>query len=65
MYAWGMRTNRLTQAARLRPGDRIKLQLSPWSDVEDSYSSYRRSLLRDINVELEEPCWAHQIIRTN
>ncbi|NKB24887.1 MAG: hypothetical protein GKR87_11020 [Kiritimatiellae bacterium] len=63
VYTWGMRKNRLTQAAYLRPGDRVELSLSLWLEVENKYGGYRRTPLDDVDVELEEPCWSEHINR--
>lgn len=57
VYAESMRDNVLTSAARLRPGDRVRLRLRPWSDVSDRYEKINRSEIDDPAVQLEEPCW--------
>jgi hypothetical protein len=57
VYAESMRDNVLTPTARLRPGDRVKLRLRPWSDVSDRYEKINRSEIDDPAVQLEEPCW--------
>lgn len=57
VYGFGMRDNRLTEMANLRPGDEVRIQLSAWEDVEAEYGSYRRSPLDDEMMELELPNW--------
>ena len=57
VYGWGMRDNVLTPLAGLRPGDRVRLTLRPWEEVEGDYGSYRRTPLDDDLLELEIPNW--------
>lgn len=57
IYGFGMRDNRLTPLAGLRPNDTVALTLSSWDDVEMEYGSYRRSPLSDEMMELELPNW--------
>jgi len=57
VYSFGMRDNEMTPIAGLRPGDRVSLVLSSWSDVENEYGSYRRTSLADEMIELELPNW--------
>jgi len=57
VYLESMRDNVLTAAARLRPGDRVKLRLRAWTDVSDRYEKINRSEIDDPSVQLEEPCW--------
>ena len=42
VYLWSMRDNVWTPAARLRPGDRVKLHLRPWPDVSAQYEKFNR-----------------------
>jgi hypothetical protein len=51
VYCWGMRDNRLTAAARLHAGRKLKLKLTPWHEVQSQYSRYTR-------VELDDPEFA-------
>jgi hypothetical protein len=57
VYLESMRDNVLTAAARLRPGDRVKLRLRAWTDVSDRYEKTNRSEIDDPSIQLEEPCW--------
>jgi SGNH hydrolase-like domain, acetyltransferase AlgX len=43
VYLWSMRDNVWTSAARLRPGDRVKLRLRPWPDVSAQYEKFNRT----------------------
>ncbi len=61
VYAWGMRDNRLTGLAGLRPGDTVRLALTGWESVEGEYGSYRRTALDDEMMELESPNWGRPI----
>lgn len=61
VYAWGMRDNRLTDLATLRPGDTVTLALTGWEAVEGTYGSYRRTALDDEMLELETPNWGTPI----
>lgn len=65
VYGLGMRDNKLTGFARLRPNDRIKLTLSSWDQVEHKYGSYRRSSLDDEMLEFELPNWGTMKNETN
>lgn len=42
VYVWGMRNNKLTPAAYLRPGQMVTLALRPWEAVEEKYDGYNR-----------------------
>jgi len=42
VYVWGMRNNKLTPAAYLRPGQTVTLALRPWEAVEERYDGYNR-----------------------
>ena len=61
VYLWSMRDNEWTSAARLRPGDRIKLRLRPWPDVSAQYEKFNRTELDDSALQLEEPVWGEDI----
>ena len=65
VYLWSMRDNVWTSAARLRPGDRIKLRLRPWSDVSAGYEKFNRTELDDPALQLEEPVWGEDVEALN
>lgn len=58
-----MSAQKWTSAARLRPGDRVKLKVRPWSDVSAQYEKINRSELSDTALQLEEPVWGEIIER--
>src|SRR5205814_6421272 len=55
VYLCSMRDNVWTSAARLRPGDRIKLRLRPWPDVSGQYYKFNCTDLDDPGLPLDEP----------
>ena len=57
VYIASMRDNVWTDAARLRIGDTVRIELKPWSDFEDEYGSWNRSEFDDMELLLQEPCW--------
>ncbi len=57
VYLWSMRNYAWTPAAHLRPGDRVRLRLRPWSDVSAEYEKINRSEIDDAALQLEEPVW--------
>ena len=61
VYAWSMRDNVWTSAARVRPGDRISLRVRAWNDVAAQTEKYNRSELDDAALQIEEPVWAELI----
>jgi SGNH hydrolase-like domain, acetyltransferase AlgX len=61
VYLWSMRDNVWTSAARLRPGDRVKLRLRPWPDVSVEYEKFNRTELDDPALQLEEPVWGEDV----
>jgi len=61
VYLWSMRENVWTSAARLRPGDRVKLRLRPWPDVSAQYEKFNRTELDDSALQLEEPVWGQEV----
>ncbi len=58
VFAWSMRENVLTAAARYRPGETVRLRLRPWADVAGEYEAINRSELDDEDAMLAEPAWA-------
>jgi alginate O-acetyltransferase complex protein AlgJ len=61
VYLWSMRDNVWTPAARLRPGEQVKLRLRPWPDVSAQYEKFNRTELEDSVLQLEEPVWGEEI----
>jgi hypothetical protein len=65
LYLWSMRDNVWTSAARLRPGERVKLRLRPWPDVSAEYEKFNRTELDDPALQLEEPVWGEDLEALN
>ena len=61
VYLWSMRDNVWTPAARLRPGEPVKLRLRPWPDVSAQYEKFNRTELDDSALQLEEPVWGEDV----
>ncbi|HMJ07009.1 MAG TPA: hypothetical protein VK474_12185 [Chthoniobacterales bacterium] len=61
VYLWSMRDNIWTPAARLRPGDQVRLRLRAWGDVSARYEQINRSDLDDAALQLEEPVWGEWV----
>jgi hypothetical protein len=43
VYIWGMRGNQWTSAATLKPGQVLRLRLTPWRKAEAKYGGFNRS----------------------
>jgi alginate O-acetyltransferase complex protein AlgJ len=61
VYLWSMRDNVWTPAARLRPGEPVKVRLRPWPDVSAQYEKFNRTELEDSALQLEEPVWGEDV----
>jgi len=61
VYAWSMRDNVWTSAARIRPGDQVKLKLRAWNEVAAQFEKFNRSEIEDPAVQLEEPVWGELV----
>lgn len=61
VYIHSMKNNQWTSAARLRPGDRVCMQLRSWSDVADQLGGINRSEPEQDDLLLAEPCWGELI----
>lgn len=48
VYLWGLRDNRLTNAARFAPGQNVSLRVVPWDSVREKYERFNR-------IELDDP----------
>jgi alginate O-acetyltransferase complex protein AlgJ len=57
VFVWGMRDNVWADAARLRPGDAVRLRLRPWAEVEAEYGSYSRRELESEAAWLLDTYW--------
>jgi alginate O-acetyltransferase complex protein AlgJ len=54
IFTLGMKDNRLTPAARLKPGDTLTLSLVPWTTVQQTYGRLNRIELPDPDFRLVE-----------
>ena len=61
VYLRSMRDNRLTPAARLTPGDRVRVRLRPWHAVEGELGGLNRSNMEDIALQLQEHAWGELV----
>jgi SGNH hydrolase-like domain, acetyltransferase AlgX len=61
VYLWSMRDNIWTAAARLRPGDQVKIRLRPWEEVSEQYEKINRSDIPDTALSMEEPAWGELV----
>jgi alginate O-acetyltransferase complex protein AlgJ len=52
VYAWVMRNNKLTAAARLKKGDRVTLKLTEWDTAQKKYGSYNRREIQSDDMEV-------------
>ncbi len=57
VFVWGMRDRKPTAAAQWRTGDRIRLKLTPWDQVEPQYGSYNRIELEDEHTLMLNVYW--------
>ena len=55
VYAVSMRDNVWTAAAKLRPGDTVRIRLEPWEARESEFGSWNRSEFDDESLLLAEP----------
>jgi hypothetical protein len=57
VFVWSMQNNKLTPAARYRPGDVVELRLRRWADVSAQYEAVNRNELDDQAFLFAEPNW--------
>lgn len=57
VFVWGMRNNKLTSAARFKPGQKLKLALQPWEKVEGKYGGYNRRELESDEAMALDTYW--------
>jgi alginate O-acetyltransferase complex protein AlgJ len=61
VYVWSMRDNVLTAAATYRPGQTIRLRLTPWGELAPELEGINRAEIGDDAVRLAEPWWAEPV----
>jgi hypothetical protein len=57
VFVWGMRNNKLTPAAALKPGRILKVAVQSWEKVEGKYGGYNRRELNDNASMALDPLW--------
>lgn len=57
-YTTSMKARTLTSAARLQPGDKVRIKLQPWSAVAPTLGRINRSELDDPELQLRDHYWA-------
>jgi alginate O-acetyltransferase complex protein AlgJ len=65
VYTWSMREQALTEAARLRPGDSVAMEVQSWEEVSAAKEKFQRSELDDPSLVAEPYCWSDFVSRTN
>ncbi len=61
VLTWSMRDNVWTNAARLRPGEKVRIKVSDWKNYESKYGSYNITLPEDEELVFAPFCWAEEI----
>jgi len=61
VFTWAMKERRLTTGAGYLVGQRIRLRLRPWADVDQDLESVSRGELYDHNLLLQTPCWGEEV----
>ena len=61
IFAWGMRDNKWTGAAKYRVGQTVRLSLRPWDAVANKYGGYNRIELEGEDVYDLEPYWGEAV----
>lgn len=57
IFTWGMRDNKWTRAAELKPGQTMTCKLTPWDEVEDQYGGYNRMELDGDDLDALDLYW--------
>jgi len=61
VYTWVMRDNRLTAAAGFRPGARVRMRLTPWREVRNTFGRYNRREIDDPLVLMLDVYWGEVV----
>ncbi len=60
IYTFGMRDNEWTSAARLERGQRVRLWIEPWQQVEGDYGAIQRTDITDhLEALMAREYWGH------
>jgi alginate O-acetyltransferase complex protein AlgJ len=62
VFTWAMRDRKLTAGAGYHVGQRLRLELRPWSDVTGELESITRGELYENDLLFETPCWGQEIV---
>ena len=57
VYLRSMAAGKLTEAAALRAGQRVRLRIRDWRDVSRFYETIQRFELRSAALLTQPPCW--------
>lgn len=60
VFTWAMKNRQLTAGAGYRIGQRIRLELRPWADVDEELGSFSRGELYDARLLFQPPCWGEE-----
>ncbi len=63
VLAWSMRDNKLTGAAGIKAGERIRVKAVDWRKVEDKYGSFNITLFDDEKLVFAPFLWAEEVGR--
>jgi alginate O-acetyltransferase complex protein AlgJ len=63
VFTWAMRDRQFVTGARYRVGQRLRLELRPWSDMTLELGSVPRGELFHDNLFLQTPCWGEEVDR--
>ncbi|PCJ51460.1 MAG: hypothetical protein COA79_26210 [Planctomycetota bacterium] len=61
IYSWVMRENKLMPVAKFKKGQKIKVELIPWSKVQKKYGAYNRREVDDPMLMMLEVFWAEKL----
>jgi alginate O-acetyltransferase complex protein AlgJ len=61
VYAWSMRTQQLTDVARLRAGEMASFDVTDWTGVGGELEKYQRSECADPRLLAEPPVWGEWV----
>jgi hypothetical protein len=61
VFTWAMRNRKLLTGAGYRVGQRLRLELRPWSDVTRELETVTRGEIFEDNLFLQTPCWGEEV----
>ncbi len=57
LYTWGMRKRVWCKVAKMKAGDELTLEITPWESVMDNYGSYNRTDFEDFDLLMLPGFW--------